>query len=77
MKVIAYKEMPSRLPFMQTAVLYLLLDHFRSPGYVWGVAFTMMAIYWIVAIVVLCVQEQTLIFTSREPIRRAGEPPKP
>lgn len=49
-KVLHISQFPSRLPVTFTISVYLLLDKFQSPGWVWGVNVTLMAILWISAI---------------------------
>jgi hypothetical protein len=47
------KYLPTRLPVISTAVVYLLLDRHNAPGWVWGVFITLYALYWLGAAAVL------------------------
>ena len=47
MKVISFKQLPTRLPFQFTAVIYLLMDRFSAGALAWGIVGTLMAIIWI------------------------------
>lgn len=66
MKVISYKNMPVRLPVGGSCVLYLLLDRFQAPGWVWGVLGTLLAILWIVAVHKMFTQKQTELFEAEK-----------
>lgn len=60
-KVLAFDQLPMRLPFYPTAVLYLLLDHFRTPEWVWGATGLLVIFGWWVAIYDVIRQESTRI----------------
>jgi len=60
-KVIAYKQLPARLPIIATLVWYLILDHLQVPSWIWGVAGTVFALVWIESIASLWLQEPTEI----------------
>lgn len=57
-KVISYRNLPTKTPFWTMAVTYLYLDTYNMPGWVWGMAATLFAIIWIVAIVAITNQVQ-------------------
>lgn len=62
-KVLAYRNLPTRLPAGATALAYVLLDRFQSPTWVWAVIGTVISIGWIVGIVDVFTQQiQTDIF---------------
>ncbi len=46
-------NMPLRLPVTSSVVLYLLLDKLQAAGWVQGVAYTIMGLIWIVAVVAI------------------------
>lgn len=48
--VLPVSVLPTRLPIGLTAIVYLILDRFDAPGWVWGVVGTVMALLWIGAI---------------------------
>ncbi|MBN9356216.1 MAG: hypothetical protein J0I15_07200 [Herbaspirillum huttiense] len=49
-KVISRKNLPTRMPIALTIALGLLLDRCAAPGWVWGVAGTLMAVVWVAVI---------------------------
>lgn len=49
--VIPWDALPTRLPTMPTAVAFLLLDRFKAPGWIWGVAGTMIVLWWVSCII--------------------------
>jgi hypothetical protein len=45
--VISRKQLPTRgLPSVSTAVWLLVLDRLHAPGWVWGVAVTLLVLMW-------------------------------
>jgi hypothetical protein len=56
-KVIASKQLPSRLPTVATIAWFLLLDRFHAPGWLWGAMGVLFAIFWGGAIYAMYVQE--------------------
>jgi hypothetical protein len=57
-KVVAYENLPARLPIWISLTAWLLLDRFKPPGWVWGVVGTIFAFLWIVSIVDACREER-------------------
>lgn len=55
--VIPWAALPAQLPTQTTAVVYLLLEHFNAPGWVCGVAGTMLVLLWVVAFIRLANQK--------------------
>lgn len=53
-----------RLPVIDTIVMYLFLDKLNSPGWVWGIAGTLFAIIWILAIIDVITRKEINIFTD-------------
>jgi len=49
--VIPWNALPAQLPVQTTAVVYLLLEHFDAPSWVWGVVGTLLALLWAGAMV--------------------------
>ena len=49
-KVIPFANLPTRPPLTLTGLIYLLLDHFKAPGWVQGAVYTVLALLWIVCI---------------------------
>lgn len=58
-KVVPFSQLPMRLPIWPTAVLYLLLDRFNPPGWVWGAAGAIMALLWVICSIAIYKQEET------------------
>ena len=50
-EVIAFKNLPSRLPVIQSIVFWLLLDRVQPPRWCWGVIGTVLAFIWVVCLV--------------------------
>lgn len=57
-KVVAYENLPARLPIWVSATAWLLLDRFKPPGWVWGVVGTIFVFMWIISIVELTREER-------------------
>lgn len=49
--VLPWGIMPAQLPVQTTALAWLLLDRLAAPGWVWGVVGTVLALFWVLAIV--------------------------
>jgi hypothetical protein len=58
-KVISRKQLPTNLPTQFTLLMWLVLDKLDSPGWVWGVVGTLVAILWASAIHAMYTQEPT------------------
>lgn len=65
-KVISYKNLPSKIPLLSSAVAYLLLEKFNAAGWVWGVFITLFSLIWIVMIYGLATEETTDVFKKAE-----------
>ena len=63
-KVIPYKSLPARLPGWATVVLWLWLDRIKAPGWLWGAAVVLMAIFWIRSIAEWFQQKETEVWTE-------------
>lgn len=50
-KKIKAKFLPQQLPVLASIVYYLLLDKLNAPGWVWGVVFSIIALFAVVAVV--------------------------
>jgi hypothetical protein len=57
-KVIKRTQLPFKAPIGMSVLTYLLLDNLRLPSWVWGVAFTIIGIYWIGFVYCLFKEEQ-------------------
>lgn len=47
-KVISYKNLPTGIPWMQTGMIYLLLDKFNVSDFVSGIFVTFIIFLWLV-----------------------------
>lgn len=56
-RVIGYKYLPSRPPWITTAVMWLYWDRYRPPQWVTTLGCVFLAIFWIGAIAGLCIEE--------------------
>lgn len=65
-KVISRKNLPTRLPAIFTAVMWLLLDRLESPSWVQGVAWTLVALIWIGSIISIVQEHDVDVFGSRK-----------
>ena len=64
-KVVSYKSLPIRIPWVHTALAYLFLDRFKAPGWAWGVVATVIALFWILSFIGLATQEQVNLFEDK------------
>jgi hypothetical protein len=56
-KVIKLNQLPARLPFIPTIAWGLLLDRFHAPGWLWGAIGVLFLVFWIIAIIAMCIQD--------------------
>lgn len=56
--VISRRCLPTRLPLMETILMWLVLDYTHAAGWVQGVLWTLVALLWIGAALVLLDQDQ-------------------
>lgn len=63
-KCISRKSLPVGLPVFRTAVLILVLDRVGAPGWAWGVAATLMALWWIGSLWVIAEQKGVDVFAA-------------
>lgn len=52
--VLSRASVETRLPLWETLVSWMALEHFHSPGWVWGVVGTVVVIAWIGSIYRFC-----------------------
>lgn len=57
-KVLARKQLPAKLPILNTLVFYLILDKFHAPQWLWGAVGLLMLLTWGVCIYVIATQQQ-------------------
>lgn len=61
-KIISGKNLSVGLPLQTTALVYLFLDNVNATGWVWGVAGTFIAFWWIIGIAQLFTAEYIDVF---------------
>ena len=57
-RVVAPSSLPTRIPLWPTIVIYLLLEKLQATGLVQGIVYTLLALWWIYAIVSLNEEER-------------------
>lgn len=50
-KVIDRKNLPVKFPLMQSILIYVVLDYYNAPGWLWGILTTLYSLIWILAII--------------------------
>ncbi|MEQ9426985.1 MAG: hypothetical protein RJQ09_21360 [Cyclobacteriaceae bacterium] len=65
-KVISRKCLPVKLPLLSSTILYMALDLYSAPEWLWGVAITVMTILWIATIWLLFIEKRVNIFESTQ-----------
>jgi hypothetical protein len=63
-RVISYKNRPATLPLWQTLTIFLMMDRFNAPGWLWGVIGTIVVLWWIGAIANISKQKEVDIFET-------------
>lgn len=64
-KVISRRNLPGKLPLLQTLVAILSLDYWNAPQWLWGVVGIILTMYWIVDIFFIINSKQVNIFEYR------------
>lgn len=64
--VINRRNLPSRLPVTSTIAWYLFLEHFNTPGWIYGVVFTILGIIWVVSAFFIYLEEPVDIFVKKD-----------
>lgn len=62
--VVKSSNLPATPPVLSTAVTFLLLDRFHSPGWIWGMVGTLIGILWILFVYARLHEEQKDIFNK-------------
>lgn len=58
-KVVANKNMPARLPIWQSITIWLALDHWHAPQWLYGALGLLLLVMWIAEIYKLFTQKET------------------
>lgn len=61
MKVVSFKNLPTRLPIYQGLTLWLVLDRVDAPSWAWGAVGTLFGLLFLVALYIVCTQKQVEI----------------
>lgn len=65
-KRISHKNLPVKIPVTSTAVIYLYLDKYNAPGWLWGVVVTLIVIVLILTISIIYKEDKVDIFKEDE-----------
>lgn len=65
-KVIAFKNLPTRLPIVQTVLVDLLLKQYPTSDFLKGFIYSALALIWIVFLIAFFNQEQVDIFKEKK-----------
>lgn len=65
MRVIAFKNLPFRLPIGGTLVIVMALDYYNFPEIAKGIVYGLLALTWIAAIVGVVTQKQVNILEDK------------
>ena len=76
-KVIARTNMPVRLPIWQTVTMMLVFDRFGAPGWLWGVALTLVAVQFVALYAVHRREMPVDMFDPAPPARTTHKPGAP
>jgi len=60
-KVLSYKQRGTKPPYIGTAFIFLALDQYNAPSWLWGASATIITLLWIALIVDVFQQEQVEI----------------
>ena len=61
-KVVHMENMPSRPPLITTCVIFLMLDHFNSSDFVWGISAGLVFLLWVSYIILKVTEKGIKIF---------------
>ena len=71
-KVVSYKNLPSMLPFRDTAIAWLMLDRFHAPGWAWGAVGALGILVW-AACLFGCARQETVDIFKTHSVRKDYE----
>ena len=73
-KVVGWGCLPTRFPLGTTLLYYLLMDHFKVPGWAWGAWGAIMVIIWVLYFVAVWHEERVDIFEKESQDERQNVP---
>lgn len=65
-KVIKFDNLPTRLPFSQTIILWLAMDVWNLPMWAKGGLWTLLALIWIGSVINICREKYINIFEDEK-----------
>jgi uncharacterized membrane protein len=65
-KVLKRNNLPTKLPFLSTALIITLLDYWDAPEWLWGVMCFLLIITWIVCIYEVITQKEIDLLNNKE-----------
>lgn len=65
-KVISYKNLPTKLPLGFTALVWMILDKTNAPELIQGIVWTIVGVFWLIAINLIFRQTQVNMFDKEE-----------
>lgn len=65
-RTISYLNLPTRLPMIQTIVVYLLLVHINASAVTYAIVGTVIVFIWLAVIIRLFAEERINIFRDKE-----------
>lgn len=65
-KVVAFKNLPSRLPLWQTLTWFLTMERFNAPQWLWGCLGLLFVFFWCESIYGICTQEKVDILNGEK-----------
>jgi len=71
-KVIALKNLPTKVPVLSSAVIYLYMDKFNASPLIWGIVGTLWGLFLLLSIVAVCTQERVDLFKSQNKVGQGG-----
>lgn len=69
-KVIDRKNLPVKFPIFQSAVIYIMLDYYGAPGWLWGVLITIYSLLWILAFISFVREIDVNIFSQIDNVEK-------
>lgn len=65
-KVVTRWQLPTRVPILLPFVAYLMLDKLNPPGWMWGVSWTLLAIFLFLQMISVFVEDDTRLTELNE-----------
>lgn len=75
-KEIKWSNMPSRPPVVSTLVIWIALEYWRAPGWLWGSIGVLVAVQWVSEICGMFARESVDVIERIEAIEKEMRRPK-